>query len=615
MKTEYPKNAGQCPENALPQALGRSRFASVDARSQAGRLVILDRRVRVVVIAAVRVHREGLARSLACLDAVDVLGAAAADQSGIDVVLAERPDVVLIDGSVAHQSAVVQAILSNSSARLVTYGLPDEDEKVIRCAEAGVGGYLCREASLEELVAAILSVAQGEVACSPRIAAVLLRRVALAGDGGRALRPAPYLTLRERQVIALVDQGLCNKEIAARLGVEVSTVKNHVHRVLEKVGAKRRGEAAARARRTLLGLSLGRPGAVLGLVALAVAALWPSAGCHEAITPPPPLPCTTTVGERCWVYLGPDDVHVSAVAHVDGELWIGTTTSGILRYDPWERSWRHLGFRGNGVRSIVTVPSSGAIWATVNWATDRDTSVSYLYLSRDEGQTWEPRDGGLAEAHPGAVGPFAIDPLDPRRLILGIPAGVALSEDGGVTWERVLGQANSLLDYYAVAVSPASSRRAWVGGSNLAFSSQFALRSDDGGHAWKEITPPRQGYGTIVAFLPHPQNPDVALASIWGSLQGTSDGGATWETVLKLAHAGGLVYAFAVTDTMLVAVSDEWLSDRLPGALGVYTARALDGPWTVVPTPDEAGAGFSVTVDGEGQMLIGTIRGVWLVRD
>ena len=66
---------------------------------------------------------------------------------------------------------------------------------------------------------------------------------------------------------------------------------------------------------------------------------------------------------------------------------------------------------------------------------------------------------------------------------------------------------------------------------------------------------------------------------------------------------------------MLVAVSDEWVSDWVPGVLGVYTAPAHEGPWTAVSTPPDAAAGWSVTVDRQGQIVIGTMRGVWLVRD
>lgn len=172
------------------------------------------------------------------------------------------------------------------------------------------------------------------------------------------------------EVVGLADQGLCNKEIATRLGVEVSTVKNHIHHLLEKLRAKRRGKAAARARRALLGFHPGGSASVTGLFTVLGTLTYLASACNDPI---PPLPCTTTVGDRCWVNLGPGEV-VGAVAEVSGQLWIGTASRGILRYDPSARAWREVAFRGRAVRSIVTVGSGAAIWAAVSGGDSDDTS-------------------------------------------------------------------------------------------------------------------------------------------------------------------------------------------------------------------------------------------------
>ena len=580
-----------------------------------------DPPVRVFILADVRLYREGLAQALAQFDALEVVGCAPADQDGFEAVSARSAAVVLIDASTIHDGAAVNEASEGSGARVVACGVVGRDDEVVRCAHAGVAGYVTREASLEELVATVLTVAQGDVACPSRIAAILLRRLSSGATIDSASRPGVYLTLRERQIVSLLDQGLSNKEIATRLGLEVSTVKNHVHHTLEKLGAKRRGEGAWRARRTLQGWRSVSSISRMGLLACLGAAMSLAMACNE---PTPLLPCTTTLGGRCWVYLGPDDAMVLAVAEVHGELWIGTTSrgrSGLLRYDAAGRVWRHVAFPGKTVRSIVADAASGAVWATVNGAYP-DTTFSYLYRTMNRGKTWEPRDGGFAAQQHfySDAGPFAIDPANRNHILLGIPGGVALSEDGTATWERVLGLKDTMfattLAYDAVAISPADGRRVWAGGTNLLFGEQMALRSDDGGHTWREISrpgPPR--HGTVPVLLPHPQNPDVVLASVWRSLQVTSDGGATWRTVLELTRPGRYVHAFVATSAVLVAVSDEWVSDLMPGVLGVYTATAHEGPWTAVPAPPDAASGWSVTLDHQGQIVIGTERGVWLVRE
>jgi two-component system, NarL family, nitrate/nitrite response regulator NarL len=107
-----------------------------------------------------------------------------------------------------------------------------------------------REASAEHVAEAVWRAANDELACSPRVAASLLRHVRELA----ALRPpdaaGPGLTPREREIVGLIDEGLSNKQIASRLCIELPTVKNHVHNILEKLHVSRRGEAVARLRQS-----------------------------------------------------------------------------------------------------------------------------------------------------------------------------------------------------------------------------------------------------------------------------------------------------------------------------------------------------------------------------
>jgi DNA-binding NarL/FixJ family response regulator len=180
---------------------------------------------------------------------VEVIASASDVEGALSEIAADRPDAVLADVGLAGGATALRKIVAAApGGRVVAFGVVDSEQLIIDFAEAGVAGYVPREATLDDLVAVIEGVMRDEVICSPRIARTLLRRVgALARerhDGGAEVR----LTSRETQVVALIDEGLSNKEIASRLQIELPTVKNHVHNVIEKLGVRRRAEAAARVR-------------------------------------------------------------------------------------------------------------------------------------------------------------------------------------------------------------------------------------------------------------------------------------------------------------------------------------------------------------------------------
>ncbi len=202
--------------------------------------------IRVLVASDVRLYREGLAESLADAPGLDVVGRSTGAES-VGRALRLRPDIVLLDLSMDDWSGAVGAIVAGASeTRVVVLGVNEVESEVIGCAEAGVSGYVTREASLDELVEVVESVARGEMLCTPRIAALLLRRVAEAAAPRSS--GLERLTPRETEIVDLIEQGLSNKQIARRLSIELATVKNHVHNILEKLEVARRGEAVARVR-------------------------------------------------------------------------------------------------------------------------------------------------------------------------------------------------------------------------------------------------------------------------------------------------------------------------------------------------------------------------------
>src|SRR5262245_28521015 len=130
--------------------------------------------------------------------------------------------------------------------KIVALAVREDEQDLVTCAAAGVAGYVTRGASVDDLIQALDGVARGELLCSPQTAATLWRRLAAFARGDGAGEHANLLTPREREIGTLLEAGLSNKEIAVRLGIEVATVKNHVHNVLEKLQVHRRAQAAAR---------------------------------------------------------------------------------------------------------------------------------------------------------------------------------------------------------------------------------------------------------------------------------------------------------------------------------------------------------------------------------
>jgi DNA-binding NarL/FixJ family response regulator len=201
--------------------------------------------ISVVVVSEIRLYREGIVLLLEHDPQFDVIGSAATHHDARPL-LERAPDVVLLDTAIAN-AEIALAELGAPSQKVVILGVAEQEADVIVWAEAGAAGYISREASRDDLCAALEAAANGETLASPRMVAALLRRLnAVAHDAGALARDATAaLTPRERQVARLLGDGLSNKEIARQLCIEVTTVKNHVHNILQKLDVPRRGQAAA----------------------------------------------------------------------------------------------------------------------------------------------------------------------------------------------------------------------------------------------------------------------------------------------------------------------------------------------------------------------------------
>lgn len=200
--------------------------------------------VRVAILSVVRLYAEGLAEYLGSRGDVSVIGIARNFVEIKKLIEAKPVDVILCDTSEKETAVEVRQLASRfAEVRIIAVALAETETEIIAWAEAGISAYVPRNASLAQLYTAILAAMRGEVRCSPRITGWLLRELRHRPDRSHV---GERLTSREIQTLRLISQGLSNKEIAAVLGISVSTVKNHVHSVLEKLRVQSRAQAAAR---------------------------------------------------------------------------------------------------------------------------------------------------------------------------------------------------------------------------------------------------------------------------------------------------------------------------------------------------------------------------------
>ena len=199
---------------------------------------------RVLVLGEVRLYREGLAALLRTETCAEVVAASCHD--GALAAHDDRTHAVVVDGTHGRGlDAARQVITAAPSAKVLVVGTPNDEAEVLAFAEAGVDGFVEPDAGIGELAASLESAGRGEARCSPRITGILLRRLSVVGRPRELAARLPDLTRREREIVELIADGLSNKEIARRLFIEVATVKNHVHNILEKLQVSRRTEAAA----------------------------------------------------------------------------------------------------------------------------------------------------------------------------------------------------------------------------------------------------------------------------------------------------------------------------------------------------------------------------------
>jgi DNA-binding NarL/FixJ family response regulator len=197
--------------------------------------------IRVLVADDHPVVRGGIVALLTAADDIEVVGEAVDGQDAVEKALALEPQLVLMDLRMPRldgDEATAKILAAKPGIRVVVLTTYESDASILTAIEAGASGYLLKAAPQEEILAGIRSVARGEVALAPSIAALLVRRVKT---------PAVTLSARETEVLGLVAQGLSNPAIAKKLYLGEATVKTHLLHAFEKLDVNDRTRAVTKA--------------------------------------------------------------------------------------------------------------------------------------------------------------------------------------------------------------------------------------------------------------------------------------------------------------------------------------------------------------------------------
>jgi DNA-binding NarL/FixJ family response regulator len=201
--------------------------------------------IRVLLCDDHVIVREGLRRVLEAVGDIEVVASASDGDQGAEAAILLRPDVVLMDLSmptVDGAEATRRILADFPEARIVVLTSFAEESRVLEALDAGAIGYLLKDAEPHDLVRAIRAAADGEAPLDPRAARAVMANRAK-GD------PLAEMSEREREVLALVGDGLPNKVIAIQLGITETTVKAHLTRIYRQLGVDSRTQAALVARR------------------------------------------------------------------------------------------------------------------------------------------------------------------------------------------------------------------------------------------------------------------------------------------------------------------------------------------------------------------------------
>jgi len=199
--------------------------------------------IRVLLADDQELVREGLRMMLDADPGIEVVGEASDGKQALDAARRLDPDVLLMDVRMPELDgieATARLVRSGSRTRVLVVTTFDLDEYVYRALKAGASGFLLKDATREQLVGAVRTVAAGEALLAPPVTRRLIEDFCRGPEPGSVPDAARTLSERELDVLRLLARGLSNAEVAAELFLSEATVKSHVARLLQKLGLRDR---------------------------------------------------------------------------------------------------------------------------------------------------------------------------------------------------------------------------------------------------------------------------------------------------------------------------------------------------------------------------------------
>jgi two-component system, NarL family, nitrate/nitrite response regulator NarL len=211
-----------------------------------------DRPINLLLVNEIRLMGNVIVAALEDEPDIKVIACVTTFDDALQTIRERDVDVALVstrlpDNGGLRLTSAISGIAPNT--KVLALGLTEEKKRVLRYVEAGASGYILKDNSLEDLIGIIRATQEGKVFVSPQIAAAIIERLSALAQLFVGIETnmtdTTALTSREVEVLELINKGFTNQQIARHLVIEVGTVKNHVHNILEKLNVNSRREAAA----------------------------------------------------------------------------------------------------------------------------------------------------------------------------------------------------------------------------------------------------------------------------------------------------------------------------------------------------------------------------------